>query len=144
MAEVLLARFYDRDFRAPRRLYDEDRDGEERATLRAQIATDLNRLDALRDEGKATGHTYLAINLEMILYPRTRNAKKRIESLDEPHPVVQALLAARSFFRCWESLSLAQRRDVVKSLVVPVVDPVPSNERGQHGLNLSRLTFRWL
>jgi hypothetical protein len=140
---ALLARILDREFQLPRRLHREDCDGAERSALRAQIESYRDWLEIVRVEAKAMGRLQLLTSQELIVLPKILAAETRIAALEEPHPLVQLLATAHSFRRCWNGFELAQQRDVIEALVLPVVDPVPVGERGRRGPNERRVRFVW-
>ena len=143
IAMALFYRFLNPSFQVPRRLHREDRDGAERASLRAQIERSRDWLESVHVETKTMGRPYLRMGQERIVMPRIFAAEARIAALEELHPQVSSLMTTRPLLQEWAELAIAERRDVIEALVVPVVDPVRDDERGRRGLNERRVRFVW-
>ncbi|WP_324701298.1 zinc ribbon domain-containing protein [Micrococcus sp. HOU01] len=143
VTDAVLARIREPDFRPPSaRAGDED--GLERRALRLEIKSDRAWLDSVQSEATRSQRPDTLLRQQDIVLPKIRAAEKRIEDLEEPDPLVLGLKDARSTKNAWERMPLAQRRHVVRALLIPRILPIPAGERGRQGINLHRVDLRWL
>ncbi len=144
VADAVLARIPGSVLRAPRALW-EDEDGSERRALRLEIKSHHVWLNAVCKGAEQRGQLTLLAVQERIVVPKIEAAQARIDVLEaQRHRVNELMLQrSRSLHDTWKSLVMAQRRQIIQSLVVPRINPIPIAERGQRGLNPRRVDLVW-
>src|SRR5699024_4636674 len=139
LTEAVIARLSQPDFLAAARSKDSSVDAE-RAEVLAQIEADRAYLDDVRQKAADAGMFDLVIDQERRVRPRIEANEQRLRALSGHSEEVLALASEEDVRGAWERLDVATRRDIVRSLLVPVVKPA---ERGQKGLRPERVEIRW-
>lgn len=142
VTDAVLARVADMDFQTPRALA-EDEDGTERRALRLEIKADYIWLEKVREAAELRPRSELLENQEKIVFPKIEAALDRIDVLENLDPLVRRLRRAQSALNIWASMPVAQQRHVVSTLVIPRIDPVGADVRGQRGPNADRVKLIW-
>lgn len=141
--DAVLAEIGTAGFRVPRSRQDADPDGVNRRALKREISRDQKWLAEVRQEAIATERPHVLAGQERIVLPKIEAARKELASLEELNPLIDALRQSHARREHWDSLTLSQQRDVIAALVVPVVNPVSTNDRGRPGPNVSRVKLVW-
>ena len=139
VTEAVIARLSRPDFLEEARSTDDDVEAE-RAEVLAQIEADKAYLDDVRQKAADAGMFDLVIDQERRVRPRIEANEQRLRALSGHSEEVLALASEEDVRAAWERLDIATRRDIVRSLLVPVVKPA---ERGQKGLRPERVEIRW-
>ncbi|ANQ74406.1 hypothetical protein AOT96_29005 [Rhodococcus sp. 008] len=104
-----------------------------RANDEVQSVVITNALPRGRLSPSVTGFT------SGVVFPKIRAALMRIEELEELDPLACQLRDSSSVQRAWNRMSLVERRHIIRLLVLPRINPVPPEERGQPGINARRV-----
>lgn len=142
VTEVVLARIQRPDFLA--RLGQED-DGvdDERAALLEEIRGHREWLEQVRERAERERKLELLFDQEQRVTPRIKEAQKRLEALAATDPLVLELAGAADVEARWEELSIIEKRQVIRLLVVPRIHRIGKEWRGRRGINTDRVTFHW-
>lgn len=143
VTEAVLARISQVDFETPRTLRDEDPNGTERERLELDIKADEIWLDAVRREAEMKRRPSILAGQERIIRPRIESARKSLDELAQIDPIVRDLTISDPVQAHSDDMTLAERRHVIQTLVIPHINPTSVEERGQRGFNERRVELSW-
>lgn len=141
---AVLARVGDPSFQTPRALPD-DADGAERQALRLEIKSRRIWLTSVWKEARRRAREDVADDLQGLVLQQNQEAQRRIDELERANPEIGSLRDSPSRQATWDALPIGQKRDIVQTLMIPTVNPVPGDQRGARGLDstVRRVELQW-
>lgn len=115
----------------------------ERLALLDEIAAHEEYLRNVRTQGASERRFDLVLDQEQRVMPLLDALHKRLQTLSPIAPFVKTLLGDGLSRDRWESLDLADRRRVIRAVVVPKVHRVRHGMSGRRGRNADRVEVVW-
>lgn len=142
VSEAVIARVEEASFRVPFSEAGLEEDSE-RQELRLNIKSKRLWLREVAEEAELTNNPDMLAMAEKVTLPKIWADRDRLEKLEELDPFIVDLHKARSIRLTWERLPIAQQRHIVQTLLIPRIDPVPTEARGRQDVNQSRVQLLW-
>lgn len=140
VVELLLARLERPDFLATLGQKDGKADAERQALVK-EIDAHRSYLDGVRAQAAQRHDLGILFAQEDLIKPKIEEAQRKLERLAAADPLVLDLAASGDVRGAWERLEIADKRRVIRAVMVPRVRP--AERRGSRGINPARVTPGW-
>ena len=115
----------------------------QRQVLIDEIAGYQNYLTEVKEDAAQKLRFDLLLDQQARIEPKIKAAQARLMGLLEIDPLVLKISADGSISEAWENMELAERRRVVRAVMVPRVNRIEEQWRGRKGINRDRVDPGW-
>jgi site-specific DNA recombinase len=142
VTELLLARLERPDFLVMVGERGEGNDSERQSVLDEILGYQVY-LDGVRADAADKLRFDLLLDQEARIEPKIKAAQARLEKLSEIDPFVLKLVADGAIREGWLNLDLAEKRRLIRAVMVPRINRIDAASKGRKGINRDRVEPGW-